>query len=182
MVVQTRFFSCGFSISHANSAHRPSSVRCARSRRPPGPGGPRVRFPFPPAERVMQTIGSSAAEPSLSSLGYSVAEQRRTKRRRGPHVVGARSRCEGKISSGRLARASGGAIRRACASALAARFEQISNATVRWCAPKDSGGAKPMIEVFAVWTTFFLPNRVGYLTDEVLRHHHVGLQCPKGIG
>ena len=107
--------------------------------------------------RVMQTIGSSAAEPSLSSLGFSVAEQRRTKRRRGPHVVGARSRCEGKISSGRLARASGGAIRRACASALAARFEQISNATVRWCAPKDSGGAKPMIEVFAVWTTFFPP-------------------------
>ena len=45
MVVQTRFFSCGFSISHANSAHRPSSVRCARSRRPPGTGGPRVRIP-----------------------------------------------------------------------------------------------------------------------------------------
>ena len=30
MVVQTRFFSCGFSIFHANSAHRPSSVRCVR--------------------------------------------------------------------------------------------------------------------------------------------------------
>src|SRR4029077_11337142 len=40
MVVQTRFFSCGFSISHASSAHRPSSARCARSRRPPGTGGP----------------------------------------------------------------------------------------------------------------------------------------------
>ena len=51
----------------------------------------------------MQTIGSSAAEPSLSSLGFPVAEQRRTKRRRGPHVVGARSRYEGKIPSGRLA-------------------------------------------------------------------------------
>jgi hypothetical protein len=38
MVVQTRFFSCRFSISHANSAHRPSSVRCVRSRRPTGTG------------------------------------------------------------------------------------------------------------------------------------------------
>jgi hypothetical protein len=50
-----------------------------------------------------------------------------------------------------------------------ARFKHVCYTAVpSKTAPNRSFSAKPMIEVFAVWTTFSLPYRVGYLPDEFL--------------
>jgi hypothetical protein len=57
------------------------------------------------------------------------------------------------------------------------RREQVSNTIVRWRVPNHGFGAKPMIKVFAVRATFFLPYCVGYLPDGFLSRHSPASSC-----
>jgi len=89
MVVQTRFFSCGLSISHAKQ--RPSAApQCAARIRGdrPAPGGPRVRIPFPPAWSPLEnrTVGNL----HVSSIEFVLSPHRRCAGRRVVPFVGAK--------------------------------------------------------------------------------------------